>query len=224
MHYLWLVPICLVLAAWFIKVERDGKYVEADLIKGLASCCFVAFGFLGAGDALGTPYARIIVSGLALGFVADVILNLRYVFEGEKGKRAFLAGILVFLAGHVAYIVALAPRCSRLVQAIILGLCLTVALMWWILGRIEAALAFKIFGFFYIGAICIMNCVAFAVLISNPCAHTAVFMGGAVLFLLSDVILILNTFGPEQRFMWRCANLMLYYVGQLLIAASLQLL
>ena len=224
MHYLWLVPICLALAAWFIKVERDGRYVEADLIKGLASCCFVAFGFLGAGNALGDSYARIIVSGIAIGFVADVILNLRYVFEGEKGKRAFLVGILVFLAGHVAYLLALAPRCKNLVPAVILGCVLTAALMWWILQRIEAALAFKIFGVFYIGAISIMNCVAAAVLIQSPGPHTAVFFAGAVLFLVSDVILILNTFGPQQRFSWRCANLMLYYVGQLLIAASLQLL
>ena len=61
-------------------------------------------------------------------------------------------------------------------------------------------------------------------LIQHPSAHTIVFLVGVVLFLMSDVILILNTFGPKKSFVMRVSNLMLYYVGQLLIALSLQLL
>jgi hypothetical protein len=49
------------------------------------------------------------------------------------------------------------------------------------------------------------------------------FFGGALLFLASDVVLILNTFGPKSTFSMRVVNLVLYYVGQLMIALSLQL-
>ena len=48
-------------------------------------------------------------------------------------------------------------------------------------------------------------------------------MRGTLLFLVSDVILIINNFGPKASFPLRVSNLMLYYVGQLLIALSLQL-
>lgn len=227
MQYLWLCPVCLVLAAIFIWVEKSERYVAADAIKGAASLVFVVLGLLSASlasDAADPAYVSLILVGLVIGAVADVVLNLRYVFEGSKGKAAFLAGILVFLAGHVAYLLAVARHCSMLPLFVGIGLVLTGALMMWIFGRIEAAPAFKIFGVFYIGAITVMNCVAIGALISNPSAHAAMFVCGALLFLLSDIILILNTFGPESRFTWRVSNLMLYYVGQLLIALSLQLL
>ena len=47
------------------------------------------------------------------------------------------------------------------------------------------------------------------------------FAAGAFLFLVSDIVLILNTFGPKSKFSLRVTNLSLYYVGQLLIALSL---
>ena len=226
MQYLWICPVCLGLAAWFIMVERAERYVMADVIKGAASVCFVLLGILGmlrSGDASNIEYLVTICVGLVIGAVADVVLNLRYVFEGAKGRAAFLVGILVFFLGHVAYLVALLRRCAMPYLYMGIGLVLTGALMYWILQRIEAALAFKVFGVFYIGAITVMNSVAVGALLTQPSAHAAMFVAGALLFLASDVILILNTFGPTQRFTWRVSNLMLYYVGQLLIALSLQL-
>jgi uncharacterized membrane protein YhhN len=50
------------------------------------------------------------------------------------------------------------------------------------------------------------------------------FAAGAVSFLISDIVLILNTFGKETKFTLRVTNLTLYYIGQLLIALSLQLI
>ena len=44
---------------------------------------------------------------------------------------------------------------------------------------------------------------------------------GAVLFTASDIVLIFNTFSGVTRFSLRITNLTLYYIGQLLIAASL---
>ena len=44
---------------------------------------------------------------------------------------------------------------------------------------------------------------------------------GAVLFTLSDIVLIFNTFGGATKYSMRITNLSLYYIGQLLIALSL---
>jgi len=44
---------------------------------------------------------------------------------------------------------------------------------------------------------------------------------GAVAFLISDIVLIFNTFGKETKFSMRITNLSFYYIGQLLIAISL---
>ena len=159
-------------------------------------------------------------TGLLLGCAADVLLNLRYVFE-KKGQLVFLVGILVFLSGHVLYLAAILSGASYWLPCVLLGVVLTALLMWWIFQRITAKKAFKIFGVVYLGAIMLLNCVAIGNLIADPRAFTALFAAGSALFLVSDIVLILNTFGKETRQSLRVTNISLYYLGQLLIALSL---
>ena len=215
-----LIPLCLVLAGVFLWQEREEKYVSAVALKGLASLCFVA---LGALCSPGTQLGRLVVTGLVLGCIADVLLNLRWVFK-EKGQLVFLVGILVFLSGHVLYLAAILPLCPKPGLCCVIGAVLTALLMIWIFRRITAKPAFKIFGVFYLGAIMLLNCVAIANLLAAPSAFTALFAAGAVFFLVSDIVLILNTFGSETRQSLRVTNISLYYVGQLLIALSLRFL
>ena len=67
----------------------------------------------------------------------------------------------------------------------------------------------------------LLNCVAIGNLITAPSVFTGLFAAGAVFFLVSDIVLILNTFGSETRQSLRITNISLYYIGQLLIALSL---
>ena len=212
-----LIPLCLGLAALFLWQEKKENYVPAVILKGLASLCFVALGFL---CSAGGQIAKLACIGLVLGCVADVLLNLRYVFK-EKGQLVFLVGILVFLSGHVLYLAAVLPLCPNWFLCLVLAAVLTTLLMIWIFRRITAKMAFKIFGVFYLGAIVLLNCVAVANLIARPSAFTGLFALGALLFLVSDIVLILNTFGEKTRWSLRVTNISLYYAGQLLIALSL---
>ena len=84
-----LIPLCLFLAAVFLRQEEREKFGQAVVLKGLASLCFVLLGLF---CSPGTPSARPVVIGLVLGCVADVLLNLRWVFR-EKGQPIFLLGI-----------------------------------------------------------------------------------------------------------------------------------
>lgn len=216
MTYL-LIPLCLCLAAVFLLQESKKRYVPAVVLKGLASVCFVILGFLLPG---GSPAAKLITVGLLLGCIADVLLNLRMVFP-KKGQLIFLVGIIVFLSGHILYLIAILRGAAPWWICVIIGVILTALLMKWIFARITAKKAFKIFGIVYIGAIMLLNCLAIGNLIVSPSAFTAVFAAGAVLFLFSDIVLILNTFGKETRQGLRVMNISLYYLGQLLIALSL---
>ena len=216
----FLIPLCLIIAGIFIWQEKKENYVAADVLKGLASLCFVLLGIL---CSPGTHTAKLIVAGLVLGCIADVLLNLRFVLK-EKGQLVFLVGILVFLAGHVLYLAAVLPMAKSWLVCVVLGVVLTALLMVWIFKQITAKKAFKIFGVFYIGAIVLLNCVTVSNLITSPSAFTGIFAAGALLFLISDIVLILNTFGSESRFSLRVTNLSLYYIGQILIAISLSVL
>ena len=215
-----LCVLCLCLAGAFLYVEKKEQYVGAVVLKGLASLCFV---LLGLRCSPGTHTAKLIVAGLILGFVADILLNLRWVVK-EKGKLVFLVGILVFLSGHIVYLAAVLPMAKSWVVCFLIGAVLTALLMKWIFTKITAEKAFKIFGVFYIGAIVVLNCVAISNLITAPSAFAGLFAAGALLFLVSDIVLILNTFGSETKFSLRVTNIGLYYLGQILIALSLRFL
>lgn len=215
-----LVVLCAVLTAIFLRKEAAGQYVPAVILKGLASLCFVAIGLI---CDPGNHVSKLIVIGLILGCVADVLLNLRMVFE-KKGQAIFLVGILVFLSGHIMYLAAILPLCSSVFTCILICLVLTTLLMIWIFRRITAKPAFKIFGVVYIGAIMMLNCVAIANVLAAHSPFNMMFAAGAVFFLVSDIVLILNTFGSEFKQSLRNTNISLYYIGQLLIALSLQLL
>ena len=215
-----LILLCLALAALFLIKESGKQYVPAVVLKGLASLCFVVLGLL---CGTGSHMAKLIVWGLVLGCAADVMLNLRFVFK-EKGQLIFLVGILVFLSGHILYLAAVLSRSRNWIVCLIVGAALTALLMMWIFKRITAKPAFKIFGVFYLGAIMLLNCVALGNLIAAPSLFTGLFAAGAVLFLVSDIVLILNTFGSETKQSLRVTNIALYYVGQILIALSLRFL
>ncbi len=215
-----LVILCAVLARFFLVAESREEYVKAVILKGLASLCFVVIGLI---SNPGNQVSNLIVAGLVIGSIADVMLNLRMVFK-EKGQLIFLVGILVFLSGHIMYLAAVLPLCSYKLACIVIGLVLTALLMVWIFRRITAKPAFKIFGVVYIGAIMLLNCVAIGNMIAAQSQFNIVFAIGAVLFLVSDIVLILNTFGSDFRQSLRNTNISLYYAGQLLIAFSLTML
>ena len=209
--------LCLCLAALFMWTEKKEHYMGAVILKGLASLCFVLVGVM-AGN--GGQLAKLIVTGLLLGCIADILLNLRWVFP-KKGQLLFLVGILVFLGGHVVYLAAVLPMADNWAVCVVVGVVLTALLMKWIFSKITAKKAFKIFGVFYLGAIMLLNCLAVSNLMTASSAFTGLFAAGALLFLVSDIVLILNTFGQKSKFSLRVTNLSLYYIGQLMIAWSL---
>ena len=215
-----LIIACLLIMSIFIYFEKKEKYVLAVVLKGLASLMFVLLGMVCSIQVFDYQFINRVQIGLILGLIADVLLNLRFVFK-KFGKIVFLIGILVFLSGHILYLCALVPMCNNIVLPIVVGIVLTAIILKWIFSRIEAQKAFKIFGVFYIGAIVIMNAMAVSNLISDPIKPNIIFLIGAISFLISDIVLILNTFGKESKFSLRITNLSLYYVGQLLIALSL---
>lgn len=219
MHYALLCVVCLVIAALLLFQERDGHFVQAAILKGLASLCFVVLGFLCASHVGWPRPACMIVGGLILGAIADVMLNLRRVFA-KTGQTIFLIGILIFLAGHIVYLCAVLPLCPAPFLSALAAVGITLLLMRWLFKKISAKKAFQIFGVVYIGAIVFLNCVALVNLFSYFSTFNLLFAVGALLFLVSDIVLILNTFGSETKFSLRFLNLGLYYTGQLVIALS----
>ena len=218
-----IILLCILgmaIQALFIAVEHKEKYVGAVCLKGSASVVFVIIGAIAFASAANAQFAKLVFIGLILGAVGDILLNLRFVFE-KNGQKIFLLGIAAFLAGHILYLAALVPQSENLWLCVIIGAVIAAAILAYIFKTMEVKTAFKVFGIFYIGAVVIMTAIAIGNLVANPAAATWLYAIGAVLFTVSDVVLIFNTFGTTQKFSLRITNLSLYYIGQLLIAGSL---
>ncbi len=100
---------------WFIKTEYEGKMAQATALKGTASLFFVLFGLICFMENR-SVFGSLVLSGLVLGMLGDIFLNLRNCFEGSKSMKIFALGILFFLSGHFLYIASLLNR-----NAFILG-------------------------------------------------------------------------------------------------------
>ena len=208
----------MILQAAFIIIEHKERYVPAVILKGSASLMFVIIGIMAYG-ARGTSFGKLVLYGLICGAIGDILLNLRYLSK-DNGQKIFLAGIAVFFAGHIMYLIALIPLSENLVISVVAGVIIAAILLTYIFHTLSVKIAFKIFGIFYIGAIVIMTAVAIGNLVALSDGFRLIFALGAVLFTVSDVVLIFNTFGDKTTFTRRIINLSCYYIAQLLIACS----
>ena len=220
-----LMILGVVLQGIFIAVEHKEKFIGAVCLKGAASIVFCVIGALGFSAVMTAGYEgdfpRLVLIGLFFGALGDILLNLRWVIE-KLNQKIFLSGIAAFLTGHILYLAALIPLSESLLICGICGIVLAAILLAVIFKTFEVKLAFKIFGILYLGAVILMTSIAIGNCITSGFETSALLYAiGAVLFTVSDVVLIFNTFGTESRFSLRITNLSLYYIGQLLIASSL---
>ena len=209
----------------FIVLEQKKCMLGALLLKAGASLLFVVAGFVAFSFAPNPPFGRMIVLGLMLGAIGDVCLNLRFLLPG-RAKPIFLFGIGAFLLGHVAYLVALiafAP--AVLLYALPAAAILSFFLIRFVLSRVEVTGVIKIFGIVYLCVVFLMAAVALTLFAFVPQSlGRAVFALGALLFALSDVLLVLNQFGKRPYPAFRAMNLSFYYLGQVFICLTIALM
>lgn len=183
--------------------------------KLVASAAFVVL----AAPAWGaSTFATWIVAGLVLGALGDAALL-------GHGKRWFLAGLVAFLAGHLAYVAAFAelvapsrwPAEAGLlaIAPIVVGAGV-LAYLWPRLGslRVPVVLYVAVIVAMVIGALAVHHAGA----LPDP-ARTRL-LAGALLFFVSDLAVARDRF-VVRAFSNKAWGLPAYYAGQLAIAWSL---
>ncbi|MCR5055181.1 MAG: lysoplasmalogenase [Lachnospiraceae bacterium] len=212
-----LIFICAAFMAAFLYMDLKERHLAAVILKGLASVCFVLMGIM---NSPGGTAANYILYGLIFGCAADVVIDLRFIFK-EKKKLPFMAGVVIFLLGHLAYLMAVITVSSHFVAFILAGIIPTAIVLIIMFKHITVSPAFFTAGIVYLGVIMMLNSVSIGNLIASPSRFTAVFAVGAFLFMISDIVLIINNFGRKYRKGCKVANIIMYYTGQVLIASSL---
>ncbi len=206
MRFLVIAMIVLVAALlWALKTERARLQW---IFKPLAAACFVAAGVVAG--ALERPWTIALFAGLVLAALGDVLLI-------PKGKRAFLAGLSSFLAGHVAYAIAFAMRGVDLawtLGALAVLAIASVPVVRWLWPHVRGPMRAPIAA--YITVITTMVALAAGTVAAHGDARI---LAGAFAFYLSDLAVARDRF-VAPGFFNRAWGLPLYFAAQLVLAST----
>lgn len=177
--------------------------------KPLASAGFIvaAIGF----GAFESRYGGIVFVGLVLGAVGDVCLL-------GAGRAHFLAGLISFLLGHIAYVVAftslgVSPR-STFLSAVAIAVGMAIIANWVFPHAPTMRVPIGVY-MLVIAAMCAVAIGASA--LGAPWMVPV----GALMFTVSDIAVVRDRF-VSKSFLNRLWGLPLYYAGQLIIAWSIK--
>lgn len=191
-----------------LYAEHGDRSLLKWLFKPLASTGFLAVAL--AAGALDSRYGLGVLVALGLSWLGDVLLI-------SPRKAPFLAGILSFLCGHMAYCVAFygagqsgtaagGAALALLVPAVLVGR--------WLLPKVDADMQRPVVA--YIGVITVMVALAVGTVVAGNSAWIA---AGALAFYLSDISVAIDRF-VRPAFVNRLWGLPLYYGAQLMLAWS----
>jgi uncharacterized membrane protein YhhN len=207
------ILLCAAAVSGLLWAEWRGSRTAMWLAKPLASLAFMWAG-LEAG-ALESGYGLLILLGLGLCLLGDLLLI-------PLGRPAvFRAGVLAFLAGHMAYSAAFLTRpihpLGLAVGAVALAICLGLVLRW-LSASLPKDMVLSVRA--YILVIGIMSALACGVTAAGGPWAVAI---GALAFTASDISVARDRF-VRHEFANRAWGLPLYYAAQLTIASTPALL
>ncbi|MGN6529097.1 MAG: lysoplasmalogenase [Burkholderiaceae bacterium] len=183
--------------------------------KPLATLCVIAWAASAATD--DAPVKRWIVAGLACSLAGDVALLWPV--------QGFLAGLVSFLLGHLAYLVALTRRVrlAAVPLAFVAWALVAAGVLSFLWHGVPAELRVPVV--VYVAALSAMAAQASTAWRVRAAAPDAAKWGlvalGGALFVASDAVLAIDKFvgGVPMPTLW---NLSIYWLGQWLIARAAQ--
>jgi uncharacterized membrane protein YhhN len=208
------VPLVVITVVLLVRAELRGNKQQVYILKPLSTLLVIAVALLSLlGPNAQTSFTLWVTLGLILSLGGDVAL----MFESN---RAFLAGLILFLLAHIVYVVAFTLPNGFHPQDLITGallLAFAVGIFLYLrpgLGSMQGPVML------YILVICLMVNRAISAFFGDAFTTTQAWLlaVGAILFMLSDLILAINRF--RYPFEANRFGLFLYYGGQLLIALS----
>lgn len=191
-----------------VWLNLEGGGFAATLAKMTASSGFILLAL--ASGALASGFGKVVLGGLVFSWFGDLFL---------AGGTAdlFLAGLVSFLLGHVAYAVAFAihgvRRHTVLKAFIATGIISTMTAVW-LLGHVPAPMVVPVL--VYILVITSMVAMSFG---AGAAGGSLLMPFGAVMFYVSDLSVASGQFvRPDfPDYVW---GLPLYFGGQALLALS----
>jgi uncharacterized membrane protein YhhN len=230
MQYLILVLFVISWVIFILNVLKN-KRLDGFYLKGMTSFIFVFLFFYGSFHLLTDKLNLITEStvlvmvgiglGLVLGLIGDLFLEVQYFYKSQKTKQ-IKYGMIIFGLGHIFYLIAMDELVSFTYWAVITGLIMTLII---ILSSKKMQFDFGKLKYFSYGySFIIFTMVGqsvFQAINLNFNIFSLLFMIGALLFGISDLLLAPIYFKKDSSKVFVVANLATYYGGQAFIALSI---
>lgn len=210
------VVVTASLVAALLGAIKVGSARGEWLAKPAASLSFIVAGLAWGGffEGRSTPFGRVLVVGLVLAAVGDVLLI-------PKGRGAFVAGLVAFLLGHVAYGVAFLVRGvdpAATLLALLVMAALAVPVLRWLWPSVKGPMRGPVAAY----VIVITGMVALAAGAARR-GGASWLLVGAGMFYISDLFVARHQF-VKRELANRFVGLPLYYAAQLVLASQAHLL
>jgi uncharacterized membrane protein YhhN len=207
------VLACITLAVLLFAGERTGNLRVKWLFKPLTSALFVLTALLRNPV---TGYDWLVVTGLGLSMAGDIALI-------RRDRRWFLAGLVVFLLGHVAYTVAFGTRADMLAlhPAALAAIAVASIAVFLYFRPHLAGMARPVAAYVAVITLMLASAWSLAWSLGGSDATAWLIASGATLFYVSDFTVARDRFMSGAGFSNRATGLVLYYVAQFLFAFSI---
>ncbi|MCP4965526.1 MAG: lysoplasmalogenase [bacterium] len=202
--------------AWvftFVCITGLGLLLHAEvrlprqrrLPKMVASTAFVAVAL--AVGALDSTFGKIMLVALVLSWFGDLFLSY-------DGRTPFVAGLVSFLAGHIAYVFAFANRGlgEQLYIPILAVIVVALPVAGWLLPTVPGELKAHVIAYMTVISVMVATAVS-----TNAFSADWRIPVGAIAFYLSDIGVARERFA-RPGLVNRMVGLPLYFGGQLLLA------
>jgi hypothetical protein len=222
----YLIVLLGAIALIMFLVYRDRKgSVKALLYKTAASFLFilVAFASFMVNSSQGVAtFAMLIVMGLTCGLIGDILLDLKIMYR-ESSSLYQHGGMIAFFAGHLFYLAALITYFgfSWIPVVIALGLAIIIALVSkFILKFNFAEHTIDTYAYSFVLSY-MMTQACYAAITQGFTSCTVLLAAGSILFLLSDLVLVMTYYDGKDSKPFIAVNHVLYYAAQFTIALSI---
>jgi uncharacterized membrane protein YhhN len=222
--YLIIFLGAIALTLFLIARDRKGS-VKALLLKTIASFFFIAVAFasfmVNSSQSVAI-FFMLIMMGLICGLIGDILLDLKIMYK-ESSSLYHHGGMVAFLVGHLFYLTALIiyfgfnwiPLVIALVLAIIIACVSKFILKFNFAEHTVNTYAYS-FTLSYM-----MTQACYAAITQGFTASTILLAVGAILFLLSDLVLVMTYYDNKDSRPFIAVNHILYYAAQFTIALSI---
>jgi uncharacterized membrane protein YhhN len=216
MLHFFIPPLAAILLLVLLFYEKREAKKPRLVTKTILSCLFVLAALLQVSSV--PAYTSYVIIGLLLCLAGDVCLAL-------PGEKAFQAGLVAFLFGHVFYVIGftyLIPASNWHLPGALPVWGFSLFIFLWLRPHLKAMLVPVVV---YILVITVMTSGAWAVFSGSSFSTggRGSILLGALLFYVSDIFVARNQF-IKGEFINRLIGLPLYYAGQFLLAFSIGLL